>query len=66
MSHAPPPAPVQGGGGGGSMLGALGATVAQGKWQCDWASDLVYSLDMHSPVGNESDPEFDTISPLSL
>ncbi|OUZ99760.1 CHCH [Macleaya cordata] len=28
-SHAPPPAPVQGGGGG-SMLGGLGATIAQG------------------------------------
>ena len=29
VSHAPPPAPVQGGGGG-SMLGGLGATIAQG------------------------------------
>ncbi|KAI8532406.1 hypothetical protein RHMOL_Rhmol11G0212700 [Rhododendron molle] len=29
VSHAPPPAPVQGGSGG-SMLGALGATIAQG------------------------------------
>ncbi|XP_052205492.1 uncharacterized protein LOC127810196 isoform X2 [Diospyros lotus] len=30
VSHAPPPAPVKPGSGGGSMLGNLGATVAQG------------------------------------
>lgn len=30
-SRAPPPAPVQGGSGG-SMLGGLGATIAQGMW----------------------------------
>lgn len=31
VSHAPPPAPVQGNSGG-SMLGGLGATIAQGTW----------------------------------
>lgn len=31
VSSAPPPAPVQGGGGG-SMLGGLGATIAQGEF----------------------------------
>ncbi|RVW91039.1 hypothetical protein CK203_039978 [Vitis vinifera] len=40
VSHAPPPAPVQGGGGG-SMLGGLGATIAQvneSKHKCDTVS----------------------------
>lgn len=32
VNSAPPPAPVQGGGGG-SMLGGLGATIAQGEFR---------------------------------
>lgn len=37
-SHAPPPAPVQNGGG--SMLGGLGATIAQGRQKLQIVQNL--------------------------
>lgn len=46
-SPAPPPAPVQGGGGG-SMLGGLGATIAQGEFWKHMSSLFLQPIIMSS------------------